>query len=198
VFHVTYGGGKGEDPLFCLFSRSLASSFPLCYFLAGVTLLQHELGCLSQLATQRFLIRVPPAMLLLALLILAFHHGRPGLGATFSFERPHDNGNDNDSTWTLSTKPTELGELISEIFKPAKLPVTVKSIADVQGNRLDNGGRNSWNAPMGKDILIVDIETGILPEEKGLFNIKTMDWDAVEGSGMLTVPHFNHYAYCER
>ena len=140
-------------------------------------------------------------MFLLPFLILAFHHGRPGLGAAFSFQQQYDNANANDndnSAWTVSPKPTELREPGSEIFKLAKLPVTVESIVDLQGNRLDNGGRNSWNASMGKDILIVDIATRILPQENGPFNIKDMDRDAVEGSGMLTVPQFNHYAYCKR
>ena len=151
------------------------------------------MGCPSKFTTQRLLILFLPA-LLLTVLILAFPAG--SLSRTFqagkdtaSFERPHD-GTSRPSSLTTD----DFGDLISELYKHIKLPITAESFIDQRGNRFDNGGRNSWNTPIGKEILIVDIDTRIPLETS-----RKMDWETVQasGSGLLTVSHINHFLYCK-
>ncbi len=92
------------------------------------------------------------------------------------------------------------GNVVYELYRPIKLPVTAESYTDQRGNRLDNGGRSYWKTPMGKNILIVDIDTRLPGGENEVFNDTKMDWGGVKpwGSGLLTVSHVNHFFYCER
>ncbi|KAH8912504.1 hypothetical protein BR93DRAFT_81816 [Coniochaeta sp. PMI_546] len=92
-----------------------------------------------------------------------------------------------------------LGDILFELYKPIKLPVTAESYTDQLGSKFDNGHRNYWKEPMGKEILIVDIDTRNPDGKNGIFNANKIHWEAVEasGSGLLTVSHLNHFIYSQ-
>jgi hypothetical protein len=90
-------------------------------------------------------------------------------------------------------------DIIYTLYEPIKLPVTAQNFTDQRGHTFDNGGRDYWRKPMGKDLLIVEIDTRNPNGENEIFNAKKLDWEAVRasGSGLLTVSHVNHFIYCE-
>lgn len=134
-----------------------------------------------------------PALLFLSLIILAFN--ARSIGARF-----RDNASFlGDGTSRPRPTTSRFADLVSELYEPIKLPVTAESFVDQRGNRLDNGGRKYWKKPLGKDILIVDIDTRLPSGTNDVFNGTKMDWEAVQasGSGLLTVSHVNHFFYCK-
>jgi hypothetical protein len=99
-----------------------------------------------------------------------------------------------------SAPAPSLGHLVSELYKPIRLPVTATNYTDQQGKTYDNGGRSHWNKPMGHGIVIVDIDTRIPKGKNDVFSPDKMDWTSVQalGTGLTTVAHVNHFLYCKR
>ncbi len=92
-----------------------------------------------------------------------------------------------------------LGDILFDLYKPIKLPVTAKSYTDQLNSRFDTGQRNYWKEPLGKEIIVVDIDTRNPDGKNEIFNAKKIYWEGVEasGSGLLTVSYVNHFIYCE-
>lgn len=151
------------------------------------------------LVTQRVLVNFClPTVLLLVFIVSAFNAG--------VFTAPFQAIKDGASSVTY--KPEQaidqqplygFGDLMSELYKPIKLPVTAKDYTDQRGKKFGNGGRQYWNEPMGTDILIIDIDTRKPNRKNQVFNARKMDWETVQASGssLLTVAHMNHFTYCE-
>ncbi|KAK3306353.1 uncharacterized protein B0T15DRAFT_527022 [Chaetomium strumarium] len=96
--------------------------------------------------------------------------------------------------------PHNFGDIVSELYKPIKLPVTATSYMDQRGKEFGNGGRNYWNTSLEHAILIVDIDTRSPDRQNGVFNgASKMDWEKVQpsGAGLLTLAHLNHYIYSQ-
>ncbi|KAK4148458.1 hypothetical protein C8A00DRAFT_38973 [Chaetomidium leptoderma] len=152
-------------------------------------------------ATQRVLINFClPTVLVLIFVVSVFNAGSITApfqaikdGASCVSQRPEDQKDHRPSL------AYGFGDLMPELFKPIKLPVTAKDFIDQRGNKFVNGGRDYWKEPMGKDILVVDIDTRNPNGENGVFNAKKMDWEKVEaaGSSLLTVAHINHFIYSQ-
>jgi hypothetical protein len=156
----------------------------------------------AKFSTQRVLILAIPTVLLLTFISLAFRGG--SLSAPFDAIKggAQSQQPSPQTPPTSSLPPTHggFGDLISELYKPIKVSVTADSYVDQRGNKFDTGGRQHWKAPLGKDIVVVDIDTRIPLGENDVFNTtKTMDWEKVHasGPGLLTVSHVNHFLYCE-
>ncbi|GAB1312579.1 Nucleotide-diphospho-sugar transferase domain-containing protein [Madurella fahalii] len=144
--------------------------------------------------TQRILAFCIPTVLVLIFIVSAFRAGsitapiqaiKGGASSTHEKERP--------------PLPHGFSDLIFELYKPIKLPVTAKSYTDQRGNKFDNGGREFWTTSMGRDILVVDIDTRNPNGKNELFNPDKIDWETVRasGSGLLTVSHINHFIYSQ-
>lgn len=133
------------------------------------------------------------SLVILLLLHCAVHAG--------SLRVPIQNVGDGAASAYQEKRPSSpapsLGKLVSELYKPIKLPTTATNYTDPQGKTYDNGGQTHWKKPMGHDIVIVDIDTRIPKGENGVFNPDRMDWTAVQswGPGLLSVAHMNHFLY---
>ncbi|KAK4235611.1 hypothetical protein C8A03DRAFT_36534 [Achaetomium macrosporum] len=90
-------------------------------------------------------------------------------------------------------------DIIYALYEPIKLPVTAQSYTDQRRTTFDNGGRDYWKKPMGKDLLIVEIDTRNPNGENEIFSARKLNWEAVtaSGSGLLTVSHINHFIYSQ-
>ncbi|KAF2714947.1 hypothetical protein K504DRAFT_421242 [Pleomassaria siparia CBS 279.74] len=89
---------------------------------------------------------------------------------------------------------------VAALYKPIKLPVTAKTYTDQQGNRFDNGGNNWWQASLGSDILIVDIDTRNPNGTREMFNSQQkVNWYELQphGGGMLSSSFVNHFLYAQ-
>jgi hypothetical protein len=96
--------------------------------------------------------------------------------------------------------PHSFCAILSELYRPIKVPVTATSYTDQLGKEFGSGGRNYWNTSLAKDLLVVDIDTRSPAGRDGVFDTTTkMDWERVKpsGAGLLTLAHLNHYIYCE-
>ncbi|KAL2135709.1 hypothetical protein VTI74DRAFT_7226 [Chaetomium olivicolor] len=129
-----------------------------------------------------------PACLALVFFVSAFQGG--------SFSAPLQTIKDGASSLYHKDR---FGELLYELYRPIKLPVTARSYTDQRGNVFDTGGRDYWKKPMGRDILVVDIDTRNPNGTNGIFNAAPMDWETVQaaGSGLLTISHVNHFIYSQ-
>ncbi|KAK4107464.1 hypothetical protein N656DRAFT_720002 [Canariomyces notabilis] len=95
--------------------------------------------------------------------------------------------------------PVGLGEAISALYEPIKLPVTARTYTDQRGKKFDVGGAEYWNQPLRKEVLIVDMDTRDPGGENGISSTGKIDWESVkaEGPGLLTVAHVNHFLYSQ-
>jgi len=57
----------------------------------------------------------------------------------------------------------------------------------------------SWKEPLGRDVLIVDMDTRWPDGDNEIFGKTKLNWENVtgsEGGSMLTASVLNHYMYC--
>ncbi|KAF2279123.1 uncharacterized protein EI97DRAFT_456518 [Westerdykella ornata] len=88
-------------------------------------------------------------------------------------------------------KPT-LEETIRELFAPIKHKDFVSSFTDPTGTVYTHNN-NIWTEPLGKDLLIVDVDTRY-PEQ--MFDpSKRVDWEHLDTDNLVTEAVFNHYLY---
>jgi hypothetical protein len=87
------------------------------------------------------------------------------------------------------TAPT-LEDTIQQLFAPLKHPDFVTKFTDPEGTVYE-ANNNIWTEPLGKDLLIVDVDTRY-PEL--LFDAeKKVDWE--HSDNLVTQAVFNHYLY---
>ncbi|KAL2264232.1 hypothetical protein VTK26DRAFT_64 [Humicola hyalothermophila] len=91
------------------------------------------------------------------------------------------------------------GDLIYELYRPIKLPVSATNYTDQRGKTFDTGGRDYWQTPLGKDLLILELDTRFPAGKDEIFNPEIMNWEAVKASGssLLTISYLNHYIYSQ-
>lgn len=148
--------------------------------------------------TQRILAFFISTLIVFNLIIFASHTGsvtsvihESGLPAVEDDEPPANHSNHTAPAYGL-------GPMLFELYKPIKLPVNAKSYSDQRGNIFDSR-HNYWTESMGKEILVVDIDTRNPDGENEIFNANKISWEAVQasGSGLVTVSHVNHYIYSQ-
>lgn len=148
-----------------------------------------------RLGARRLLVFFLPALLVLIFVISALQAGSPAA----PIQAFKDGAS---SIYHQKPRPAleyGFGDVISALYEPIKLPVTAESYTDQLGHKYDNGGRGYWKERLGKDVLILDIDTRIPNAKNDIFNDHKMDWEAVRAvdSGLLTVGHINHFVYCK-
>lgn len=104
-------------------------------------------------------------------------------------------------TRTRSTEAnSELRDAITTLFKTTKIDPTQHYYRDSKGKYFSgaNGNESTWQTPLGKKILIVDIDTRVPTGENQILDpSKKIDWESLESGGTGLVSHAitNHYLY---
>ncbi|KAK4183009.1 hypothetical protein QBC35DRAFT_508937 [Podospora australis] len=166
-------------------------------------------GPAGSLSTQRILIIAVPTLLLLIFVISAFHTGSVTAPLTAPIEAIKNGYHGIGESTDTGRRPAGFGgpeslsygfsDMLYELYKPIKVPVTAKSYKDQRGKEFDVGGREIWKEPLGKDVLVIDLDTRKPDGKNEVFNKDKMDWETVKasGSGLLGVSHVNHFIYSQ-
>lgn len=83
--------------------------------------------------------------------------------------------------------------LLREFYATIKPAVTQASVTVANGNAYTIAGDALWTKPLGKEVLILDMDTRDLHGENQILNDEPVGWENLEqgSSGLL-----NHYMYC--
>jgi len=94
------------------------------------------------------------------------------------------------------SKPT-LRDTITSLFESIKHDPNEPGYVDPSGTYYEGGKETTWRKPLGKKVLIVDIDTRVPTGENELLNPERMDWEQLkmEGSGLVSNSIMNHYLY---
>lgn len=104
-------------------------------------------------------------------------------------------------TWDRSTESnSELRDAITTLFKTTKIHPTQHYYRDSKGKYFSgaSGNESTWQTPLGKRILIVDIDTRVPTGDNQILDpSKKIDWESLESGGTGLVSHAitNHYLY---
>ncbi|KAF2025413.1 hypothetical protein EK21DRAFT_116816 [Setomelanomma holmii] len=94
----------------------------------------------------------------------------------------------------------ELGDAIAAVFKSIKVHPTDRYYRDSKGKHFAgaNGNQSTWTEPLGKRVLIVNVDTRVPTGDNQILNPSgKIDWESVPSSGTGLVSHAiaNHYLY---
>jgi hypothetical protein len=95
-------------------------------------------------------------------------------------------------------KPATFGEQISQLYQSIKLPIDSYHYVDPAGMDFKVQANPSWKEPLGRDVLIVDMDTRWPDGDNEVFGATKLNWENVtgsEGGSMLTASVLNHYLY---
>ncbi|KAK0717390.1 hypothetical protein B0T26DRAFT_740805 [Lasiosphaeria miniovina] len=90
-------------------------------------------------------------------------------------------------------------DIVAELYRPIKVPVDANNYTDQRGKVFENGGRSHWTQGLGKNIVIVDIDTRVPDGPNEIFNPQKIDWatGSSNSGGVLTASLVNHYMYSQ-
>ncbi|RYN82484.1 hypothetical protein AA0120_g9846 [Alternaria tenuissima] len=96
----------------------------------------------------------------------------------------------------LSSKPT-IRDTINTLFARIKHDPSASAYVDPSGTYYKGGNETVWTRPLGKKVLIVDIDTRVPTGENELLNPERLDWENLKtsGAGMVSNSIMNHYLY---
>jgi hypothetical protein len=92
------------------------------------------------------------------------------------------------------------GNDIFKLYQPIRHPLTNKVYVDQTGREFNLLDQPTWVEPLGKKVLILDIDTRIPDNDNELWNPKTMDYeklDASQGGQMVSAAFMNHFLYSQ-
>jgi hypothetical protein len=89
------------------------------------------------------------------------------------------------------------------MWSSIKVPITAKTFTDSGGNHFNVSSNPSWTKSLGKDILIIDIDTRQPTGYNQILNSTKVSWEKFgDGAfmdtdiGLTSEAIFNHYLYC--
>ncbi|KAH7558989.1 hypothetical protein BM1_05126 [Bipolaris maydis] len=87
-------------------------------------------------------------------------------------------------------------ERLAQIFQSVTHDPAARSYVDPAGKHYE-GGHPIWKKPLGRKILIVDIDTRAPTEKNNIFNPERMNWEALKkgGTDLVSTGILNHYLY---
>ncbi|EOA83305.1 uncharacterized protein SETTUDRAFT_94644, partial [Exserohilum turcica Et28A] len=90
-----------------------------------------------------------------------------------------------------------LEETITSLFQSLKLDPAASAYIDPSGTHHEGSKNPVWKEPLGKKVLIVDIDTRKPTGKNELLNPGRIDWEHIggEGGGMVSNSILNHYMY---
>ena len=95
-----------------------------------------------------------------------------------------------------SSNPT-LRDTVASLFASIKHDPSATGYVDPSGTYYEGGSETIWTKPLGKKVLIVDIDTRVPTGENELLNPERLDWENLktEGAGLVSNSIMNHYLY---
>lgn len=105
---------------------------------------------------------------------------------------------DHSSPRPASHVKPSLPQTFYNLFETLRHPITSPSYTDRLGDIFETRGDGPWwTQPLGKDLLIVDIDTRLPDGKNELWNNGRLDWEHMEndGNGVLTASQMSHYLY---
>ncbi|KAH7377621.1 hypothetical protein BKA66DRAFT_571945 [Pyrenochaeta sp. MPI-SDFR-AT-0127] len=95
-----------------------------------------------------------------------------------------------------SSKPT-LRDTITTLFESIKHDPSSPGYIDASGQYFKGGNETIWPKPLGKKVLIVDIDTRVPTGENQILNPDVLDWEHLDmhGGGLVSNAIINHYLY---
>ncbi|KAH8721529.1 hypothetical protein GQ44DRAFT_623042 [Phaeosphaeriaceae sp. PMI808] len=101
-------------------------------------------------------------------------------------------------------QPLSAAASIQALWAPIKLPITAMTYTDSDGKKFNVTSSPSWMKPMGKDILIMDIDTRQPTGYNQILNKTKMNWEKLgdgtfmdDNIGLTSEAIFNHYLYSQ-
>jgi hypothetical protein len=97
-----------------------------------------------------------------------------------------------------SSKPP-LRDILVVLFDSIRVDAKDPGYRDSTGKYFEGGKETIWTEPLGKKVLIVDIDTRVPTGENGILNPDTLDWESLEmsGGGLVSSAVMNHYLYAQ-
>jgi hypothetical protein len=92
------------------------------------------------------------------------------------------------------------GEAIFELYKSIRHPVTAKIYTDPYEREFSVSDNPTWSESLGKDILIVDMDTRVPTGDNELWSSKKMNYEKLDASKrtqMVSAAFMNHFLYCK-
>ncbi|KAF1919502.1 hypothetical protein BDU57DRAFT_536479 [Ampelomyces quisqualis] len=95
-----------------------------------------------------------------------------------------------------SSAQPDLRAAVSSLFNSIKHDITNTEYRDASG-KLFKANQTIWNKPLGKKILIVDIDTRVPNQDNQILNTETINFETLEmnGGGLVSNAIMNHYLY---
>lgn len=95
-------------------------------------------------------------------------------------------------------KETSVRERIHSLFSPVRHPLTENYI-DASGKTFELKAMPRWRNPLGKKVLIVDIDTREPNGNNEMLNPSGMNWEQLQmgGGQLVSGAIMGHYLYCE-
>ncbi|KAH6148227.1 hypothetical protein HBI68_192740 [Parastagonospora nodorum] len=101
-------------------------------------------------------------------------------------------------------KPLTATQSLQALWSSIKVPLTVKTYTDADGNKFNLTQKPIWTKPLGKDILIIDIDTRQPTGYNQILNNRKLNWEKLgdgaymdEDVGLTSSAIFNHYLYSQ-
>ncbi|KAI4682057.1 uncharacterized protein J4E88_004945 [Alternaria novae-zelandiae] len=117
--------------------------------------------------------------------------------ATLSFYAFRDQGVFVVARITRPSSNLTLRDTVASLFAPIKHDPSSTGYVDPSGTYYEGGRETIWTKPLGKKVLIVDIDTRVPTGENELLNPERLDWENLktEGAGLVSNSIMNHYLY---
>ncbi|PVH92451.1 hypothetical protein DM02DRAFT_699918, partial [Periconia macrospinosa] len=98
-----------------------------------------------------------------------------------------------------SLSSSSFRKTISTLYSPIKHNLSTQHYVDAYGNDFALDGIE-WDKPLGRDVLILDMDTRSPDGENEVFGPKKLNWETAtgqEGDGMLSASFMNHFLYAQ-
>ncbi|KAF1840156.1 uncharacterized protein K460DRAFT_322505 [Cucurbitaria berberidis CBS 394.84] len=137
------------------------------------------------LATQRYYIAVVAVFLVVA------------SGSFYLFRSDEPAAYEKVTSVPYRSSKATLRDTITSLFESIKHDPSDPGYIDPSGQYFKGGEETTWTKPLGKRVLIVDIDTRVPTGENQILNPDRLDWEHLDmhGGGLVSNAIINHYLY---
>ena len=110
-----------------------------------------------------------------------------------------------DNIWNLDRAfkgKASLSNSLHTLYKPILHPITSRTYTDANGKWFEtkeDADAPWWDKPLGKNVLIVDIDTRVPNGSNEIWSDTRLNWERMSekgDNGMVSASFMNHYLYC--
>ncbi|CAO2648121.1 Nn.00g090430.m01.CDS01 [Neocucurbitaria sp. VM-36] len=101
-------------------------------------------------------------------------------------------------------QPLSATASIQALWSSIRLPITAKTYTDPDGKQFNLTSKPNWLKPLGKDVLIIDIDTRQPTGYNQILNTTKVNWEKLgdgtymdDNIGLTSSAIFNHYLYSQ-